>query len=62
MADLGRLKGRDLLWFAEEIYTIRRHRSMTISFPLNEVKDELRNFRSPDDDKAVGDGAVLENG
>jgi hypothetical protein len=27
---------------------------MTISFPLNEVKDELRDYRSPDDDKAEG--------
>ena len=27
---------------------------MTISFPLNEVKDELRDYRSPDNDKAVG--------
>ena len=53
LADLGRLKERDPLWFGEEIYAIRRHRSMTISFPLNEVKDELRDFRSPDDDKAV---------
>ena len=54
LADLWRLKGTDPLWFVEGIYTIRRHKSMTISFPLNEVKDELRNFRSPDDDKAVG--------
>jgi len=54
LADLGWLKGTDSLWFGEEIYTISRHRFMTISFPLNEVKDELRNFRSPDDDKAVG--------
>ena len=54
LADLGRLKGTDPLWFVEEIYTIRRHKSMTISFPLNEVKDELRDYRSPDDDKAEG--------
>jgi len=54
LTDLGRLKERDLLWFGEETYAIRRHKSMTISFPLNEVKDELRDFRSPDDDKAVG--------
>ena len=54
LADLWRLKGTDPLWFVEGIYTIRRHKSMTISFPLNEIKDELRDFRSPDDDKAVG--------
>ena len=54
LTDLGRLKERDLLWFGEETYAIRRHKSMTISFPLNEVKDEIRDFRSPDDDKAVG--------
>jgi len=54
LADLWRLKGTDPLWVVEGIYTIRRHKSMTISFPLNEIKDELRDFRSPDDDKAVG--------
>jgi hypothetical protein len=53
LTDLRRLKERDPLWFGEETYAIRRHRSMTISFPLNEVKDELRDLRSPDDDKAV---------
>jgi hypothetical protein len=42
LAGLWRLKGTDPLWFGEEIYTISRHRFMTISFPLNEVKDELR--------------------
>ena len=26
---------------------------MTPSLPLNEVKDELRDLRAPDDDKAV---------
>ena len=53
LTDLGRLKERDLLWFGEETYAIRRHKSMTISFPLNEVKDELRDLRSPDDGKAI---------
>ena len=42
LADLWRLKGRDPLWFVEEIYTIRRHKSMTPSFPPNKVNDELR--------------------
>jgi len=42
LADLWRLKGREPLWFVEEIYTIRRHKSMTISLPLNEVKNEFR--------------------
>ena len=50
---LERLKGKDLLRFDEEIDAIRRSRPMTPSFPLNEVKDELRDLRSPDDDKAV---------
>ena len=50
---LERLKEKDLLGFGEEIDAIRRYRPMTTSFPLNEVKDELRDFRSPDDDKAV---------
>jgi hypothetical protein len=45
LTDLGRLKERDLLWFGKETYAIRRHKSMTISFPLNEVKDELRDLR-----------------
>jgi hypothetical protein len=53
LSGLGRLKERDLLRVDEEIDTIRRHRPMTSSFPLNKVKDELRDFRSPDDDKAV---------
>jgi len=53
LSGLGRLKERDPLRVAEEIDRIRRHRPMTPSFPLNKVKDELRDFRSPDDDKAV---------
>jgi hypothetical protein len=53
LSGLGRLKERDPLRVDEEIDTIRRHRPMTPSFPLNKVKDELRDFRSPDDDKAV---------
>jgi len=53
LSGLGRLKERDPLRVDEEIDTIRRHRPMTSSFPLNKVKDELRDFRSPDDDKAV---------
>ena len=52
-AGLERLKERDLLWFNEEIDAIRRYRPMTPSLPLNEVKDELRDLRSPDDDKAI---------
>ena len=32
---------------------IRRSKSMTTSFPQNKVKDELWDFRSPDNDKAV---------
>ena len=47
------LKERDLLWFGEKINAIRRYRPMTPSLPLNEVKDELRDIRSPDDDKAI---------
>jgi len=39
--------------FGEEIDTIRRYRPMTPSLPLNEVKDEFRDLRSPDDDKAT---------
>jgi hypothetical protein len=50
---LERLKGKDLLWFSEEIDAIRRYRPMTPSLPLNEVKDELRDLRSRDDDKAI---------
>lgn len=50
---LDRLKGRDLLWVGEEIYAIRRYRPMTTSFPLNKVDDELRDFRSPDDNEAI---------
>jgi hypothetical protein len=44
LADLWRLKGRDPLWFVEEIYTIRRHKSMTPSFPPNKVMMNLGTF------------------
>ena len=50
---LERLKGKDLLRVSEEIDAIRRSIPMTPSFPLNEVKDELRDLWSPDDDKAA---------
>jgi len=53
LSGLSRLKERDSLRVVEEIDTIRRHRPMTSSFPLNKVKDEFRDFRSSDDDKAV---------
>ena len=52
-SDLERLKERDPLGVVEEIDTIRRYRPMTSSFPLNKVKDELRDIRSPDDDKPI---------
>ena len=39
--------------FSEEIDTVRRNRPMTSSLPLNEVKDELGDPRSLDDDKAA---------
>ena len=50
---LDRLKERGPLRFSEEINAIRRCRSMTTSFPLNEVHDKFRDIRSPDDNKAV---------
>ena len=50
---LERLKEKDLLRFSEEIDAIRRYRPMTPSFPLNEVKYELRDLWSVDDDEAV---------
>ena len=37
----------------EEIDTVRRNRPMTPSLPLNEVKDELGDFRSLDGDKTA---------
>ena len=39
--------------FGEEINTVRRNRPMTPSLPLNEVKDEFRDLRSLDNDKAA---------
>ena len=39
--------------FDEEIDTVRRYRPMTPSLPLNEVKDEFRDLRSLDGDKAA---------
>ena len=50
---LDRLKEKNPLRFGEEIYAIRRYRPMAPSLPLNEVKDELRDLRSPDDGKAI---------
>ena len=53
------LRGWDLLkkeissGLGEEIDTVRRNRPMTTSLPLNEVKDEFRDLRSLDDDKAA---------
>jgi len=57
-AGLERLKEKDPLRFGEEINAIRRYRPMTPSLPLNEIKDELRDLRSRDDDKA---GWVLDS-
>ena len=53
LSGLERLKGKDLLRVSEEIDAIRRSIPMTPSFPLNEVKDELRDFRPRDDNKTV---------
>ena len=39
--------------FGEEIDTVRRYRPMSPSLPLNEVKNEFRDLRSLDDDKAA---------
>jgi len=39
--------------FGEEIDTVRRYRPIPPSLPLNEVKDEFRDLRSLDDDKAA---------
>jgi hypothetical protein len=39
--------------FGEEIDAVRRNRPMPPSLPLNEVKDEFRDLRSLDDDKAA---------
>ena len=39
--------------FGEEIDTVRRYRPMPPSLPLNEVKNEFRDLRSLDDDKAA---------
>ena len=52
-AGLERLKEKDPLRFGEEINAIRRYRPMTPSLPLNEIKDELRDLRSLDGDKAA---------
>jgi hypothetical protein len=52
-SDLDWLKEKDLLRLSEEIDAIRQYRPMTTSFPLNKVDDELGDFGSPDDDKAV---------
>ena len=53
------LRGWDLLkkeissGLGEEIDTVRGNRPMTPSLPLSEVKDEFRDLRSLDDDKAA---------
>ena len=39
--------------FGEEIDTVRRYRPMLPLLPLNEVKNEFRDLRSLDDDKAA---------
>ena len=47
------LKGKDLLRVGKETCAIRQYSPMTTSFPLNEIDDELRDFRSTNNNEAV---------